>query len=118
MPFFKVLFSFCLTSQVLAMDLNCEASRQKPNQKLEQIHIALIESSPRGLKFSGLIEEFKFDAEWDLRLDSLYVKVLQNQKTLLFATLRVPTELHNDSYTEVYLSEGSRLAVSCTMKFK
>lgn len=67
-------------------------------------------------KRSTEIAGYKYDVNWDVNLDAIYVTITQNGNPILSTTARVPTFPHNDSFTDLNLPNGPRLSVSCNFK--
>ena len=111
-----VSFLFLSSVQALALELICEGWHQNPADQLERVVMTKGEQTNLNWKQSTEVAGFRYAVDWDVNLDTIYVTIGQGEKRLLFATARVPTFPHNDSFTDLNLPGGPRLAVSCSFK--
>ena len=115
----KIIFILGVLSMglpALAADLRCEGWLQKPQEKLRMMQMITTEKSTQHWKQSLDADGYQFTVDWDVNLDCIYVNVLRGSERLLFVTARVPTPNHNDSFSDMNLPNGERIAVSCSFK--
>lgn len=109
-----VLIGIFLSSSCWAsLNLKCEGWLQNSGEELQRAPMTIVEQTNLNWKQSVKIEEYTYKVNWDVNLDSFYVEIYKSDQRVVFTTARVPTYNHNDSFTDIHLPNGPRLAVSC-----
>jgi hypothetical protein len=112
----------CLVGSILlpltsyGLELKCEGWYQPANGSLQQVSMKEVLQSAQNWKQELELEGYRYSVDWDVLLDAFYVRISRGGKDLLFTTARVPTFSHNDSFTDLHLSDGTRLSISCSFR--
>jgi len=98
--------------------LECEAWHQESGQQLSKAVMITITYDHKERLYKEELNGFSYEVKWDVNLDTFYKTIKKGNQRVLFSTARVPSFEHNDSFTDLTLLDGTRLAISCGFKPK
>lgn len=82
----------------------------------DKVELAKAKEDANAMTFIGSHDKHIFKVDWNYELDTLYTAISVSGVDKFFATMRVPTENHNDSFGEFRDENEFRLGVTCAFE--
>ena len=83
---------------------------------LDKVAMPIIKEDASSTVLEGTHDKYSFKVEWNYQLDTLYTFISVDNVPKFQATMRVPTENHNDSFGEFRDQNNYRLGITCAFE--
>lgn len=83
---------------------------------LDKVPMPITKEDTSSTVLEATSDKFSFKIEWNYQLDTLYTFISVEGIPKFQATMRVPTESHNDSFGEFRDQNNYRLGISCAFE--